>query len=233
VVGLFTAGVLITGAYPHPDLINQGPGFNNRTNSSTDEAASVRTKNETIAAARLEAIQASNEALHAHLEQALARIEQNVQRNKELAEQISRSPRVIKTIQALEAAIAMFDRNNQEPEYQISEYATGNRRWKRAPSVHPVPITDLLEYDLKTHHNQNRILGNKVAQILKQNTQLADEISEAYQTPSEKLKKDPIMALVTKTVATYMFIKHNNGGKRNTGTEDFSSWGAPFFKRKE
>jgi hypothetical protein len=53
-----------------------------------------------IAAARLEAIQASNEVLHAHLEQALARIEQNVQKNKELVERISRSPRAIKTIQA-------------------------------------------------------------------------------------------------------------------------------------
>jgi len=148
VVGLFTAGVLVTGAYPHPDLINLGPEFNIRTNSSTNNNASVQTENETIAAARLEAIQASNEALHAHLEQALARIEQNVQRNKALAERISRSPRAIKTIQALQAAITMFDRNHQEPEYQISEYATGNRRWKRAPSVHPVPITDLLEYDV-------------------------------------------------------------------------------------
>ncbi len=86
-----------------------------------------------------------------------------------------------------------------------------------------MPITDLLDYDVRNHHNKNWILGDKVAQVLQQNTHLADEISEAYQTPSEKLKKDPIMALVTKTVATYMFIKHNNGGKSNPGTEDFSS----------
>jgi hypothetical protein len=39
-----------------------------------------------IAATRLEAIQASNEVLHVHLEQALARIEQNIQKYKELAE---------------------------------------------------------------------------------------------------------------------------------------------------
>jgi hypothetical protein len=167
------------------------------------------------------------------LEQALARIEQNVQRNKELTEQISRSPRAIKTIQGLESAIAVFNRNNQEPDFQISEYATRNRRWKCAPSVHLVPITDLLEFDIKTHHNQKRILGDKVAQILKQNTKSADEMSETYQTPSDKLKKDPIMALVTKTVATYMFIKHNHGGKRDPGTEDFSSWRKPFFKKKE
>jgi len=76
-------------------------------------------------------------------------------------------------------------------------------------------------------------LGEKVAQVLQQNMQLSDKISEEYRTPSEKLKKDPIMALVTKTVATYMFIKHNNGGKRNPGTEDFSSWGEQFFKKKE
>ncbi len=31
---------------------------------------------------------------------------------------------------------------------QISEYTTGNKRWKRAPSVHPVPITDLLKYEV-------------------------------------------------------------------------------------
>jgi hypothetical protein len=224
VAGIFTAGVLVTGAYPHPDLLNQGPGFNNQTISSTNDNASVQMKDKTIAAARLEAIQASNEALHAHLEQALARIEQNVQGNKELAERISRSPRAIKTIQVLEAAIAMFDRTNQDPEYQISNYATGNKRWRRAPSVHPMPITDLLKYDVQEKHNKNKILGDKVAQVLQQNTNLSDEISEAYRTPSEKLKKDPIMALVSKMVATYMFIRHNNGNKRNPKTTDFSSW---------
>jgi hypothetical protein len=77
-----------------------------------------------IASSRLEDIQASNQLLHTQLELALARIEHNVQRNKELAERISRSPRAIKTIQALEAAIAIFGQNAQEPEYQISEYAT-------------------------------------------------------------------------------------------------------------
>jgi hypothetical protein len=54
---------------------------------------------------------------------------------------------------------------------------------------------------------QNKILGDKVAQVVKQNTQLAQQISSMYETPSERLKKDPIMGLVTKTVATYMFLK--------------------------
>jgi len=54
---------------------------------------------------------------------------------------------------------------------------------------------------------QNKILGDKVAQVVKQNTQLAQQISSTYETPSEKLKKDAIMGLVTKTVATYMFLK--------------------------
>jgi hypothetical protein len=156
-----------------------------------------------------------------------------VQQNKELAERISRSPKAIKTIQALEAAIAMFAQNHPEPEYQVSEYATGNKCWKCAPSVHPVPITDLLEYEVRNKYNKNKILGDKVAKILQQNTDLLDKITEQYQTPSEKLKKDPIMALVTKTVATYMFIKHSNNGKTNPKTEDFSSWGEPFFKKKE
>jgi hypothetical protein len=191
VVGLFTAGVLITGAYPHPDLITPGFELNNRTNSSTSKHNPDQAQNETIASARLEAIQASNEALQAHLEQALAKIEKNVQKNKEFTERISRSPKAIKTIQALEAAIAVFERNNPEPEYQISEYATGNKRWRHAPSVHPVPITDLLEYDVQNKHNQNRILGEKVAQVLQQNSQLADKISEAYQRRRRSSRRTP------------------------------------------
>jgi hypothetical protein len=90
-----------------------------------------------IAAARLEAIQASNEALHAHLEQALSRIEQNVHKNKELAERISRSPREIKTIQALEAALAVFERNHPEPEYRICHREqTLEMRPKCSPCAH-------------------------------------------------------------------------------------------------
>jgi hypothetical protein len=190
------------------------------------------TGNLTLAAEGLAFIQASNEALYAHLDEALDRINKNIQQNKELVDRISRSPRAIKTIQALEAAIAMFERNQPEPVYQTSEYATGNRRWKRAPSVHPVEITDLLNYEAQRKHHKNKILGDKVAQILKQNTDLSDKVAEEYQTPSEKLKKDPIMALVTKTVSTYMFLRHSRDRKTNTQTEDFS-WGEPFFKKKE
>jgi hypothetical protein len=126
----------------------------------------------------------------------------------------------------------MLERNQPEPEYQTSEYATGNKCWKRAPRVHPVEIMDLLNYEAQKKHHKNKILGDKVAQILKQNTDLSDKIAEEYQTPSKKLKKDPIMALVTKTVSTYMFLRHSRDGKTNTQTEDFS-WGEPFFKKKE
>jgi hypothetical protein len=179
-VGLFTAGILITGAYPHPNFNDHGSHCHNQTNSSTEDSNHTTTENNTAATARLEFIQASNKALHAHLEEALARIKPNVQKNKELVERISRSPRAIRTIQALEAAVAMFDKNHPEPEYQISEYATGNKRWRRAPSVHPVPITDRLEYEVQNKHNQNKILGDKVAQILQQNTNLSDKIAKEY-----------------------------------------------------
>ncbi len=108
VVNLFTAGILITGAYHHQDLIDQLLKFNNLTNSNTSEHNPYQHQNETIASAWLEAIQASNQVLQTQLEQALARIKPNVQKNNELAERISRSPRAIKTIQALEAAIAIF-----------------------------------------------------------------------------------------------------------------------------
>ncbi len=99
-----------------------------------------------------------------------------------------------------------------------------------------MPIQDLLLYDVQVRHDQNKILGEKVAEVVRRNIHLAQQTSSPYETPSKKLKKDPIMGLVTKTVATYMFLKHNNGQKRNNNNpemEDFSSWGEPFFKNKE
>ncbi len=94
-------------------------------------------------------------------------------------------------------------------------------------------ITELLNYDVQTKHNKNKILGDKVAQILKQNTDLSNKIAEQYQTPSEKLKKDPIMALVTRTVSTYMLIKHSKNGKDKAQAENSSPWGEPFFSKKD
>ncbi len=69
--------------------------------------------------------------------------------------------------------------------------------------------------------------------ILKQNTDLTDKIAEEYQTPSEKLKKDPIMALVTRTISTYMLIKHSKNGKEKSQAENLSPWGVPFFSKPD
>jgi hypothetical protein len=225
-VGLFITGILLTGAYPHSDLSNLNL---NQTDVIANETNLTSTGNLTLAAESLAIIRANNKALYAHLDEVSDRIHENL---KQLVKRFSRSPRAIKAMQALEAAIAMFDRTHPEPEYQTSEYATGNRRWKRAPSVHPIEITVLLNYEAQKKHRKNKILGDKVAQILKQNTNLSDKIAEEYQTPSEKLEKDPIMALVTKTVSTYMLLQHNRNGKADHQTKDFS-WGEPFFKKKE
>jgi hypothetical protein len=114
----------------------------------------------------LETIQANSQALQIQLEQALARIEQNIQKNRNIAERISRSPRAIQTIQALEAAIAIFRQNKPNPEYEVSEYATGNRRWRHSTAQHPVPIQYLLLCDVQNKHNHNKILGDKVTEVV-------------------------------------------------------------------
>ncbi len=247
---LLCTTLLITGAYSHVRTASYddlGPAnlldklFATRRIDKTNVTAHApRHGNKTMARqpitqADLETIQKGNELLQQQLEQALAKIEQNVQKNKDLAEQISRSPRAVKTIQALEAAIAIFGQTRPKPEYEVSEYATGNKPWRRSPAQHPVPIQDLLLYDVQVKHEQNKILGDKVAKVVRQNLHLAQQASSAYETPCKKLKKDPIMGLVTKTVAIYMFLKHNNEQKwkNNLEIEDFSSWGQPFFKKKE
>jgi hypothetical protein len=240
VASLLCAAMVITRAYPHSDLINKllPSETNNQTNTTMDTPGQNQEPmpNWSTAMTNLEAIQRNSQSLGLQLEQALAKIERNVQKNKDLTSWFSRSPKAIKTIQALEAATDIFGQTKPNPEYEIAKYATGNRRWKHAPAQHPVPIQDLLLYNIHIKHDQNKILGDKIAEVVRQNIHLAQQSSSAYETPSKKLKKDPFMGLVTKTVATYMFLRHNNGQKRNNNNpemEDFWSWGEPFFKKKE
>jgi len=183
-VGLFVTGIIITGAYPHTDLINHNL---NQTNADAGRTNLTATGNFTLAAESLAIIKANSDALYNHLDEVSDRIEENI---KQLETRFSRSPRAIKAMQALEAAIAMFDRTHQEPEYQISEYATGKGRWRRAPSVQPIKIMELLNYEAQKKHHENRLLGDTVAQILKQNTNLSDKLTEVYQATSGKLKKE-------------------------------------------
>ncbi len=133
-IGLFIAGILITGAYPHPNLNDHNL---NQTDATANETNLTSTGNFTLAAESLAIIRANNEALYTHLDEVSHRIEENI---KQLEKRFSRSPRAIKAMQALEAAIAMFNQTHPEPEYHTSEYANGKRRWKRAPSVHPIEI---------------------------------------------------------------------------------------------
>jgi hypothetical protein len=41
------------------------------------------------------------------------------------------------------------------------------------------------------------------------------------------------MALVTRTISTYMLITHSKNGKEKSEAENLSPWGEPFFSKKE
>jgi len=273
-VGLFIAGILITGAYPHSNSNN----FN--LNRTQNEQNLTSPENFTRAAQTLAFIQATNKEIYEQMDKALDETERIMRRIPELAERMSRSTRAVNPGQALDQAAAIFKTSKPEPQYQLSDYATGKqqrwkrnpkagsnesatgwlihnlassifpftgftslgaalhlasgiRRSKRAPSVYPFQITDLLEYEARQKHSQNKILGEKIAKILHQNTDFSDEIAIKSQTPSEKLKKDPIMALVTKTISTYMLVKHSKNAKELSKEENLSPWGEPSFKKKE
>ncbi len=63
--GLFIAGILITGAYPHPDL-------NDHSRNQTDVTKKTNltsTGNLTLAAESLAILGANNEALYTHLDE--------------------------------------------------------------------------------------------------------------------------------------------------------------------
>jgi hypothetical protein len=284
-VALFIAGILITGAYPHSNLHDLN------FNRTQEESNLTSPGNLTLAAETLAFIQTTNKEIYEQMDKALDKIEKSMRRIPELAERMSRSTRAVETSQILDKVATILGNYKQKPQYQLSEYATGNRRrWKRntgagsresqtarvtpktettaewfihnlasslfpftgftsigaalhlangikrskrAPSVYPFEVTDLLEYEARKKHSQNKILGEKIARILHQNTDFSDEIATDSQTPSEKLKKDPIMALVTKTISTYMLVKHSKNAKELSKEQNLSPWGEPFFKKKE
>ena len=110
-------------------------------------------------------------SLHQHLLQ-------YIQKNRELPERLTRSPRAIKTIKDLEAAIAIFAPVKPTPEYEVSEYATGNKCLRCNSAQHLVPIQDqLLLHDIQTRQEKNRLLGEKVSKIVLQNQLLAQQAS--------------------------------------------------------
>jgi hypothetical protein len=117
VVSLLCAAIFIAGAYPHSNLVNKL--LPTETDNQTNTRANAPNQNQepmpnkSTTKTDLEAIQANSQALQIHLEKALARIEQNIQKNRKLMERISRSPRAIQTIQALEVAIAIFRPNKR------------------------------------------------------------------------------------------------------------------------
>jgi hypothetical protein len=139
-VGLFITGILLTGAYPHQNLdhfnLNQTDITTNGTNLTSTENSTLKgvTTNRISRSLKTTVAAAQNKALQAIL---LAYIFRNTNAKAAILHKLlhpfstsksraSRSPRTIKAIQSLEAAIARFDQNYPKPEYQISEYATGN-----------------------------------------------------------------------------------------------------------
>jgi len=139
-VGLFITGILLTGAYPRQNLdhfnLNKTDVITNGTNLTSTESSTLKeiTKNRisrslktTVAATQSKALQAI--LLHyifRHTDTQAAILHKFISSISTSKSRASRSPRTIKAIQALEAATARFDQNQPKPEYQISEYATGN-----------------------------------------------------------------------------------------------------------
>ena len=120
-VGLFIAGILITGAYPHSNLHNLN------FNQTQKEANLTSPGNLTLATETLAFIQATNQETHDQVDKALERIERSMRRIPELAEKMSRPNRAAEPIQALHQAAAIFGNYKPKPEFQLSEYATGKR----------------------------------------------------------------------------------------------------------
>jgi hypothetical protein len=247
-VGLFIAGILLTGAYPHPDLgdlnLNQTDAIANETNLASTGNLTLATERftagrvsrslgATVTAAQNKALQSIFLAyIFRNTDIQAAILHKLFNQASNSKSRVSRSPRAIKMIQALEEAIAKLQTNKPKPEYQISEYTTGSKQWKREPSVYPFQVTDLLEYEVRNKHSQNKILGEKVTQILHQNTDLSDKIAirKAQLWPWSQGRSPHICSLNTaRTVKKNPNQKiclhgENHFSKRRSESENYSQY---------
>jgi hypothetical protein len=149
-------------------------------------------------------------ALYKQMDQAILRFSTATQKTCDLAENLARSPRAIKTIKDLEAAIAKFAPTKPSVDYKISSYVTGSRLWQCSPIQSQVTIQELLLEDIWAHQEKNCQLVKKIEQIVQQNDLLTQQAHSIYDTPSQKLRKTSSINILTKTVATYMFLRHLN-----------------------
>ncbi len=147
------------------------------------------------------------------VDQAISRISKATQNAHSLAKKITRSPRATKIIKNLDAAIAFFASSKPIMDYDISSYATGSRPWWCTTFQDHATIQELLLEDIHSQQEKNRQLGTKIEQIVQQHKILRQQASSIYDTPSERLKQSPIINIVTKTVATDMFLRHHNNPK--------------------
>ncbi len=78
-------------------------------------------------------------------------------------------------------------------------------------------IQKLLLDDIHIQQKKSLQLGKKIDQIVQRVETLKQQASNEYDAPSVRLSQSPIMDILTKTVATYMFLRHLNNLHENNG----------------
>ncbi len=72
--------------------------------------------------------------------------------------------------------------------------------------------------DIHTKQEKNCQLGKKIDQIVQKVETLKQQAWNAYDPPSVRLSQSPIMNILMKTVATYMFLGHLNNPREENET---------------
>jgi len=125
-------------------------------------------------------------------------------------QKITRSAKANKILSNLNAVLSTFSPTKLELDCTNSNYAAGNRWCRRSPTQDQRSIQELLLEDIQIQQEKNHQLGKKNDQIVKQVETLKQQASNAYDPPTVRLSQSPIMSILTKTVAMYMFLRHLN-----------------------
>jgi hypothetical protein len=118
-----------------------------------------------------------------------------------------RSPATKKNLCDLNTVFSIFNPAKIKINYTTS---IGNKCWRQSQTPDEQTIQELLLKDIQIQQDKNHILGKKIDHIVNKVEALKQQASTTYDLPSVRLSQSPIMNILSKTVATYMFLRQLN-----------------------
>jgi hypothetical protein len=100
-------------------------------------------------------------------------------------------------------------------DFTLSNHRARGKQWRQSQSLEKQTIRELFLEDFKIQQEKNHLMGKKIDQLVDKVNLLKEQASSIYDSPSVRLSQSPILNILLKTIATYMFLKNPNHPQEN------------------